>query len=100
MDVEGANPSRSSSEIDIACMEDIMASSEQFKSDQKSLSPGLTRRQFLPLLGATAAVAAAPGLLHAAPDGTPGKPSDAVHRFVYVGTYTAPHLPPGGKQPN
>ena len=72
-----------------------MASSEKFKDDQKSLSSGLTRRQFLPLLGATAVAAAAPGILHAAPGGTPGKPSDALARFVYVGTYTAPDVPPG-----
>ena len=77
-----------------------MASSENFKDDQISLSPGMTRRQFLPLLGATAVVAAAPGLLHAAPGGTPGKPSDAVPRFVYVGTYTAPDVPPGGTHPS
>jgi len=53
-----------------------------------------------PLLGATAVVAAAPGLLQAAPGGTPGKPSDAVPRFVYVGTYTAPDVPPGGTHPS
>jgi 6-phosphogluconolactonase len=81
-------------------MEGIMASSEKFKDDQKSLSSGLTRRQFLPLLGATAMAAAAPGILHAAPGGTPGKPSDAVPRFVYVGTYTAPDVPPGGTHPS
>ena len=48
-----------------------MASSEKFTDDRKSLSPGLTRRQFLPLLGATAIAAAAPGILHAAPGGNP-----------------------------
>ena len=77
-----------------------MASSETFKDDQKSLSPGLTRRQFLPLLGATAVAAAAPGVLHAAQGGTPGKPSDALARFVYVATYTAPDVPPGGTHPS
>ena len=73
-----------------------MASSEKFKDDQKSLSSGLTRRQFLPLLGATAVAAATPGILRAAPGGVPGKPSDASARFVYVGTYTFPGTPPGG----
>ena len=73
-----------------------MASSEKFNDDQKSPSPGLTRRQFLPLLGATAVAAAAPGVLHAAQGGTPGKPSDALARLVYVATYTAPDVPPGG----
>ena len=77
-----------------------MASLEKSKDDQKSLSSGLTRRQFLPLLGATAIAAAAPGILHAAPGGTPGKPSDASPRFVYVGTYTAPGVPPGGTHPS
>ena len=37
-----------------------MASWEKFKDEQKSLSLGLTRRQFLPLLGATAVATAAP----------------------------------------
>lgn len=77
-----------------------MASSEKFKDDRKSLSSGLTRRQFLPMLGATAFAAVDPGILHAAPGGTPGKPSDAAARFVYVGTYTAPGIPPGGTHPS
>ena len=77
-----------------------MASSEKFKDDQQSPSSGMTRRQFLPLLGATAVTAAAPGILQAAPGGTPGKPSDALARFVYVGTYTAPDVPPGGTHPS
>jgi len=77
-----------------------MASSEKFADDRKSLSTGLTRRQFLPLLGATAIAAAAPGILHAAQGGVPGKPSAASPRFVYVGTYTAPGVPPGGTHPS
>ena len=77
-----------------------MASSEKFKDDQKSPSSGLTRRQFLPLLGASAIAAATPGILHAAPSGTPGKPSDTLARFVYVATYTAPDVPPGGTHPS
>src|SRR5947208_4167298 len=77
-----------------------MASSEKFRDDQPSLSSGLTRRQFLPLLGATALVSAAPGILHAAPGGVPGRPSGALPRFVYVGTYTAPDVPPGGTHPS
>lgn len=58
-----------------------------------------TRRQFLPLLGATAAAVLAPRAF-AAPGGTPGKPSAAQARFVYVGTYTAPGVPPGGTHPS
>src|SRR5712691_9534981 len=69
-----------------------MATSEDSSHDQKPLSPGLTRRQFLPLLGATAALATvAPRSLAAAP---------AEARFVYVGTYTAPGVPPGGTHPS
>ena len=68
-------------------------------TDPRSNAPmpfsGLTRRQFLPLLGAAAASTAAPGMLAAArPD------SDAAERFVYVGTYTAPGVPPGGTHPS
>src|SRR5215475_8095854 len=70
--------------------EGIMASMEKSKDDPKSLSSGLTRRQFLPLLGATAVAAATPSVVRAAP------PSAASARFVYVGTYTAPGVPPGG----
>ena len=77
-----------------------MASSEKFKCDQQSQSSGLTRRQFLPLLGTTAVAAAAPGMLYAAPGGIPGKPSGASSQFVYVGTYTAPGVPPGGTHPS
>jgi 6-phosphogluconolactonase len=69
--------------------------------DQKSLSPDLTRRQFRPLLGATAALATvAPRSLVAAPSGGSGKPSGAAARLVYVGTYTAPGVPPGGTHPS
>jgi 6-phosphogluconolactonase len=68
-----------------------MPTSKDSDLDQKSLSSGLTRRQFIPLLGATAALATgAPRLVAAA------KPSDAQARFVYVGTYTFPGVPPGG----
>jgi 6-phosphogluconolactonase len=68
-----------------------MPVSKDSNHDQKPLSSGLTRRQFIPLLGATAALAAvAPRSLAA------GKPSDAQARFVYVGTYTFPGIPPGG----
>jgi 6-phosphogluconolactonase len=80
----------------------IMASSEKSKLDQNSPSSGLTRRQFLPLLGATTALAAvAPRSLAAASSvGSKAKPSDAEARFVYVGTYTAPDVPPGGTHPS
>src|SRR5262245_58871815 len=77
-----------------------MASLEKSRDDQKALSSGLTRRQFLPLLGATAVATATPSVLGAAPGGVPGPPSAASARFVYVGTYTAPGVPPGGTHPS
>lgn len=63
-------------------------------------SSGLTRRQLLPLIGAAAVTAVAPRNLAAAPGGQPGKPPSAEARFVYVGTYTAPSIPPGGTHPS
>jgi 6-phosphogluconolactonase len=77
-----------------------MASLEKSKDDQKSPSSGLTRRQFLPLLGATAVAATTPSVVGAAAGGSPGQPSAASARFVYVGTYTAPGVPPGGTHPS
>ena len=78
-----------------------MASSENRRHDSKS-SAGFTRREFLPMLGATTALAAlGPRALAAASDqSAKTKPSDAQARFVYVGTYTAPGTPPGGTHPS
>src|SRR5262245_40996797 len=68
-----------------------MSASKDSNLDQTPSSSGLTRRQSIPLLGATAALATGvPRLLAAS------KPSDAQARFVYVGTYTFPGTPPGG----
>jgi 6-phosphogluconolactonase len=79
-----------------------MASSENFERDQKQLPSGLTRRQFLPLLGAATAFAAfgSQSLAATSSDAFKKKPSDAAARFVYVGTYTAPDVPPGGTHPS
>ena len=79
-----------------------MASSEQFKDDQKSPSSGLTRRQFLPLLGASVALAtvAPRSFADDSSDDDSSKKSSAPARFVYVGTYTAPDVPPGGTHPS
>ena len=53
------------------------------------------------LLGATAALGTvARRSLAADPSGPSGKPSGAEARFVYVGTYTAPGVPPGGTHPS
>src|SRR5215472_16325960 len=69
--------------------------------DQKPPSLLVSRRQFLPLLGATAAsVSATRGVLAAAPSDASAKPSGAKARFVYVGTYTAPGVPPGATHPS
>src|SRR5438105_14382410 len=64
----------------------IMASSENSRHARKSQAAGLTRREFLPLLGATAAMASiAPGALAATSSAvSKSKPSDAAARFVYV----------------
>src|SRR6266576_721610 len=80
----------------------IMASSENSRRDRKLQTAGLTRREFLPLLGATAAMASiAPRAFAAVPaEMSKSKPSDAVARFVYIGTYTAPDVPPGGTHPS
>src|SRR6266496_5383647 len=80
----------------------IMASSGNSRHDRKSQTAGITRREFLPLLGATAAMASiAPGALAtSSSDVSKSKPSDAAARFVYVGTYTAPGVPPGGTHPS
>jgi len=77
-----------------------MDSSENVADNESSVAHTMTRRQFLPLLGATALAAAAPRVAQAAAGGTPGRPSDASSRFVYVGTYTAPGVPPGGTHPS
>jgi len=74
-------------------------SDDSIRNTDPPLAP-LTRRQFLPLLGATAVGVLAPRVLFAAPGGQPGKPSAAQARFVYVGTYTAPGVPPGGTHPS
>lgn len=71
-----------------------MSSPEKSKDDQKSLLSGLTRRQFLPLLGATAIAATTPSLLRAAQGGSPGKPSAASARFVFVGRTQLRAFPP------
>jgi 6-phosphogluconolactonase len=60
----------------------------------------LSRRQILPLLGGAVAMAAAPHSAGADQSGSFGRPPGAKARFVYVGTYTAPGVAPGGNQPS
>lgn len=59
----------------------------------------LTRRRLLPLLAAAGAGAVSP---HAFGTGWGGRhrPSPATARYVYVGTYTAPDVPPDGTHPS
>jgi len=68
--------------------------------DQGPASPALTRRQFLPFLGATAVAGLAPVTRASAKAKAQGRPSRAEARLVYVGTYTAPGVPPGGTHPS
>lgn len=75
-----------------------MARPDDFSSEAKQ-PHSITRRQFLPLLGLSTAVAAAPRVLAAELE-RPKKQSRADARFVYVGTYTAPDVPPGGTHPS
>jgi 6-phosphogluconolactonase len=75
------------------------------KADDSTQAPHprsypLTRREFLPFLGAATVAVATSRMSAAAPGGNPGKPNDAEARFVYVGTYTAPGVPPGGTHPS
>src|SRR5215813_4412397 len=74
------------------------------KSDDRSyehhLSPNLTRRQFLPFVGLAALASPLLNTQASAGPGESGKPSPAEARFTYVGTYTAPGVPPGGTHPS
>jgi len=76
-----------------------MTTSDNDTRDPKPAPSGITRRQFLPLLGATAIAAVAPRTFAEDHD-SDDKRSRATARFVYVGTYTAPGVPPGGTQPS
>jgi 6-phosphogluconolactonase len=72
-----------------------LTKSEDFTHDRDPMPLGMNRRQFLPLLGVTAASALIlPRSLAAAPPDSSGKGAKA--RFVYVGTYTFPGTAPGG----
>jgi 6-phosphogluconolactonase len=75
-----------------------MATSDDHTRESKPALSGLSRRQFLPFFGAMAMAAVAPRTLVAL--GSPAQPVDADARFVYVGTYTAPDVPPGGTHPS
>jgi 6-phosphogluconolactonase len=76
-----------------------MATSDD-RAQPNPTSSGLTRREFLPLLGGAAIAAVAPVARASAGPAGRGKPSPAEARFVYVGTYTAPGVPPGGTHPS
>jgi 6-phosphogluconolactonase len=76
-----------------------MSNADDHSSASKRVPHGITRRQFLPLLGLSTAAVIAPGVLAAGPDHSKRR-SNADARFVYVGTYTAPDVPPGGTHPS
>src|SRR6516165_12657373 len=77
--------------------EGIMAKPGDLTNNRIALPLGLTRRQLLPLLGATAASAIVlPRSLAAAPPDASPKPPGLKARFVYIGTYTFPGTAPGG----
>jgi len=59
----------------------------------------LTRRQVLPWFGAVGVAALAPRTAAQALMPTM-RPPRAMARYVYVGTYTAPDVPPGGTHPS
>ena len=67
---------------------------ESTPQSQGQPSSRLTRREFLPILGAATFAAVGPRI------GTAAPPNDAEAQFVYVGTYTAPGVPPGGTHPS
>ena len=78
-----------------------MTRKDEFTHEAQPRSYRLTRREFIPLLGAATVAAASARTVAAAEAGKPGKkPNDAEARFVYVGTYTAPSVPPGGTHPS
>ena len=60
---------------------------------------GLTRRELLPWFGAAGLAAVAPGTLAQVTAQHHSHPA-ATARYVYVGTYTAPDVPPGGTHPS
>jgi 6-phosphogluconolactonase len=78
-----------------------MAKSEDLTHDRKLRSLRVTRRQLFPLFGATTVLPTiASSSLAAAPSDPSEKPPGAKARFVYVGTYTTPGVPPGGTHPS
>ena len=81
-----------------------MRQSKESPQDPQTRTPQATRRQFLSLVGAATTLAAiAPAAFADGEDprkGGHGRPSKAVARYVYVGTYTAPNVAPGGVVPS
>ncbi len=77
-------------------------------NDPPSPEVRLSRRQLLPLVGVAALASAFPigsaSAQQSAPAAGGGAAEDtgavAPSRYVYVGTYTAPHTAPGGTQPS
>jgi 6-phosphogluconolactonase len=76
-----------------------MAQLDDRRIDERSPA-ALTRRGFLPFLGTATLATVAPRTLAAAPARSERSSNRAEARFVYVGTYTAPDVPPGGTKPS
>src|ERR1700682_3231902 len=81
-----------------------MNSSDQASTPTPLDAFRLGRRDLFPLVGA-AALAAVVAAAAASADDAPGDDDNddgpsAPSRYVYVGTYTAPHTAPGGVQPS
>ncbi len=90
----------------------LMKKADEPKRNPQTPAHPTTRREFLSLLGAATTIAAvAPAAFADGKDGHNdhddhdhdhggGKPSKAVARYVYVGTYTDPNTAPGGTVPS
>jgi 6-phosphogluconolactonase len=77
-----------------------MATWNDHTHDPRTELTALNRRQFFPFLGATAIAGLAPVTHPSTKAKGQEKPSPADARFVYVGTYTPPGVPPGGTRPS
>lgn len=76
-----------------------MAKTGADPSDSNDEPFPITRRQLLPMLGAATAAVVSPQAFGTG-SGSRHKPPPPHARYVYVGTYTKPGVPPGGTHPS